>query len=205
MSVVRHVKVEIEQRDAYLQAVGAARRLNGGDYTNRAEDKVRDEELAAKLKQPDFQEMAANEEFILTIAQDGMGKRSSAYEYRIARRGGQGVTGIDLGRGKKVPPSTIVAAFMVMDGDQIIMVSDGGQIIRCPINQISIVGRGARGVTVFKVAKEERLVFVSRLRDETGEDENGEDIEAGDQQGDGSGEDAEGSEDNQDDQGEKED
>ena len=115
-----------------------------------------------------------------------------------------------LGRGKKVSPSTIVAAFMVMDGDQIIMVSNGGQIIRCPINQISIVGRGARGVTVFKVAKEERLVSVSRLRDESGEDENGEDTdvedaEAGDQQGDGAGEDAQGSEDNQVDQGEKED
>ena len=210
MSVVRHVKVGIEQRDAYLQAVGAARRLNGGDYTDRAEDKERDEELAARLKQLEFQEMAANEEFILTISQDGMGKRSSAYEYRIAGRGGKGVTGIELGRGKKVSPSTIVAAFMVMDGDQIIMVSNGGQIIRCPINQISIVGRGARGVTVFKVAKEERLVSVSRLRDESGEDENGEDTdvedaEAGDQQGDDAGEDAQGSEDNQVDQGEEED
>ena len=83
------VKVEVEQRDRYLQAVSAARRLRGGDYTDRAEDKVRDEELAERLVQPVFQEMAASEEFILTVAKDGMGKRSSAYEYRIAGRGGQ--------------------------------------------------------------------------------------------------------------------
>jgi len=185
MSVIRHVKVEIEQRDAYLQAVGAARRLKGGDYTERVEDKARDTELAARLEQPEFQEMAANEEFILTIAEDGMGKRTSAYEYRIAGRGGQGITGIDLSRGKKQPPSTIVSAFTVIDGDQIIMVSDGGQIIRCPIDTISIVGRSARGVTVFKVAEDESLVSISRLRDLGDEDEDededggiGNDVEA---------------------------
>ena len=115
--------------------------------------------------------MAASEEFILTVAKDGMGKRSSAYEYRIAGRGGQGITGIELGRGKKQGPAGIVAAFTVCDGDQIMMVSDGGQIIRCPIDQISLVGRSARGVTVFKLAAAESLVSVSRLRDENGEGE----------------------------------
>ena len=171
MSILRHVKVEVEQRDQYLQAVSAARRLRGGDYSNRAEDKARDEELAQRLIQPGFQEMAASEEFILTIAKDGMGKRSSAYEYRIAGRGGRGITGIELGRGKKQRPSNIVAAFIVRDGDQIMMVSDGGQIIRCPIDQISVVGRSARGVTVFKLAEAESLVSVSRLREENGEGE----------------------------------
>jgi len=175
MSIVRHVKVEIEQRDDYLQAVSASRRLKGGDYTSRDEDKQRDEDLAARLNGTLFKEMAANEEFILTITEDGMGKRSSAYEYRISGRGGQGVTGIELGRGKKVQPTTIVAAFTVQDGDQIMMVSDGGQIIRCPIDQISIVGRSARGVTIFKVADEERLVSVSQLRDESGDDDGDED------------------------------
>ncbi|MBT6093250.1 MAG: DNA gyrase subunit A, partial [Rhodospirillaceae bacterium] len=182
MSIVRHVKVEIEQRDTYLQAIGAARRLKSGDYTDRAEDKARDEELAARLEQPEFAEMAANEEFILTITEDGMGKRTSAYEYRIAGRGGQGITGIELGRGKGNPASTIVAAFTVLDTDQIMMVSDGGQIIRCPINQVSVVGRSARGVTIFKVADEERLVSVSRLR-EVDDDED--DVEDGVEEGSG--------------------
>jgi len=177
MSVVRHFEVETEQRDQYLQAVGAARRLKSGDYTDRADDKARDEELAARLDEPEFQAMAENEEFILTIAEDGMGKRSSAYEYRIAGRGGQGIAGIDLSRGKKTPPSAIVAAFTVLETDQLVMVSDAGQIIRCPIDQISIIGRSARGVTVFKVADEERLVSVSRFRDlEENGDEDDEDM-----------------------------
>ena len=179
MSIVRHVKVEIEQRDLYLQSVGAARRLKGGDYTDRDEDKARDEELASRLEDPVYQEMAENEEFILTITNDGMGKRTSAYEYRISGRGGQGVTGIELGRGKKEPPAAIVAAFTVEDEDEIIMVSDGGQIIRCPIDQISIVGRSARGVTVFKVAEDERLVSVSRLRDLGDEGDEGDENDDG--------------------------
>ena len=165
MSVLRHVEVDTEQRDLYLQAVGASRRLKSGDYTDREEDKTRDAELAARLEQPEFAAMVENEEYILTIAEDGMGKRSSAYEYRIAGRGGQGIAGIDLSRGKKDQPSTIVAAFTVVDSDQLVMVSDAGQIIRCPIDQISVIGRSARGVTVFKVADEERLVSVSRFRD----------------------------------------
>ena len=173
MSVVRHVKVEIDERDLYLQAISAARRLKSGDYTDRDEDKTRDVELAARLEQPEFQAMAEAEEFILTITEDGMGKRTSAYEYRIAGRGGQGITGIELSRGKKQLPSTIVAAFTVVDSDQLVMVSDAGQIIRCPIDQISIIGRSGRGVTIFKVADEERLVSVSRFRDldDDGEDE----------------------------------
>ena len=115
--------------------------------------------------------MADAEEFILTITEDGMGKRTSAYEYRIAGRGGQGITGIELSRGKKEPPSTIVAAFTVKNSDQLVMVSDAGQIIRCPIDQISIIGRSGRGVTIFKVADEERLVSVSRFRDLEDDDE----------------------------------
>ena len=165
MSVVRHVKVETESRDRYLQAVSAVRRLKSGDYTDRNEDKARDEELAARLEKPEFQAMTDAEEFILTITEDGMGKRTSAYEYRIAGRGGQGITGIELSRGKKEPSSKIVAAFTVKDSDQLVMVSDAGQIIRCPIDQISIIGRSGRGVTIFKVADEERLVSVSRFRD----------------------------------------
>jgi DNA gyrase subunit A len=179
MSAVRHVKVGIEERDLYLQAVSAARRLRGGDYTDRDEDKARDEELAQRLEEPQFREMAENEEFILTVTDDGFGKRSSAYEYRIAGRGGQGITGIELGRGKGEKAAAIVAAFTVQDDDQIIMVSDGGQIIRCPVDQISTVGRSARGVTVFKVADGETLVSVSRLRD-LGDEEDDEDADEGD-------------------------
>ncbi|MCH7832946.1 MAG: DNA gyrase subunit A, partial [Proteobacteria bacterium] len=135
MSVLRHVKVGVEERDEYLAAVNAARRLKGGDYTERAEDKAHDEELAAKLNEEKFIRMAEEEEFLLTIAADGLGKRSSAYEYRIAGRGGQGIANIDLARGKK--KTHVAAAFTVLDTDQIVIVSDSGQIIRCPIDKVS--------------------------------------------------------------------
>jgi DNA gyrase subunit A len=106
----------------------------------------------------------------LTLTEDGMGKRTSAYQYRIAGRGGQGITGIELGRadGKS---SRIVAAFTVQEEDQVVMVSDGGQIIRCPVNKISIVGRSSRGVSVFNTSDGERVVSVSRLRDVDDDDE----------------------------------
>ena len=179
MSVLRHVKVGVEERDEYLAAVNAARRLKGGDYTERAEDKAHDEELAAKLNEEKFIRMAEEEEFLLTIAADGLGKRSSAYEYRIAGRGGQGIANIDLARSKK--KTHVAAAFTVLDTDQIVMVSDSGQIIRCSIDKVSIVGRSSRGVTIFNTKDGEQVVSVSRLRDVNGEDEEGDGGEEGDE------------------------
>ena len=164
MSVLRHVEISVEHREAYLQSRNAVRRLAGGDYTDRDGDKARDKDLAARLNEPRFVDTMANEEFILTITEDGRGKRTSAYEYRISGRGGQGIAGIDVKRGDKKATS-IIAAFTVIDADQLIMVSDSGQIIRCSIDQISIVGRPSRGVTLFNTAQGERVVSVSRLRD----------------------------------------
>ncbi|NQU61808.1 MAG: DNA gyrase subunit A, partial [Rhodospirillales bacterium] len=173
MTGLRHVKVGTEDRDEYLQAVNAARRLRGGDYTERADDKARDEELAARLNQEKFVKMAEDEEFLLTIAADGFGKRTSAYEYRIAGRGGQGIANIDTARGNK--KIHVAASFSVMETDQIVMVSDNGQIIRCPIDKVSIVGRSSRGVTIFNTADGEMVVSVSRLRDvdDNGDEEGG--------------------------------
>ena len=182
LSVLSHVKVEVEERDEYLQAVNASRRLAGGDYTDRAEDKARDEELAAKLSQEKFVAMAETEEFILTIAVDGLGKRTSAYEYRIAGRGGQGIANIDVSRAKK--KTSVAASFTVVDTDQIVMVANSGQIIRCPIDKVSIIGRSSRGVTIFNTADEEQVVSVSRLRDVNGDG----DDEAGDGDEDAAGE-----------------
>ncbi len=175
MSVLSHVMAEISDRDDYLQGVSASKRLAGGDYSERPDDKIEDDSRATRLEEPAFQEMAENEEYILTIAEDGMGKRSSAYEYRISKRGGKGIAAIDLKR-PKGQSTSVVASFPVETEDELVMVSDGGQLIRCPVAGISVVGRSSRGVTIFKVADEERVVSVSRLSDDDdNEEESGED------------------------------
>ena len=174
MSVLSHVMAEISDRDDYLQGVSASKRLAGGDYSERPDDKIEDDSRATRLEEPAFQEMAENEEYILTIAEDGMGKRSSAYEYRISKRGGKGIAAIDLKR-PKGQSTSVVASFPVETEDELVMVSDGGQLIRCPVAGISVVGRSSRGVTIFKVADEERVVSVSRLSDDDdNEEESGE-------------------------------
>jgi len=165
MSVLSHFKAEVSERDEYLQAVSASRRLAGGDYSERPDDKAQDESRAVRLNEPLFAEMGENEEFILTLAEDGIGKRTSAYEYRISKRGGKGIASIDLKR-PKGHATNVVGAFPVDLDDQLVMVSDGGQLIRCPVAGISVVGRSSRGVTIFNVAEEERVVSVSRLSDD---------------------------------------
>ncbi len=173
MSGLKHVTVDVPVRDDYLRAVNAGRRLVGGDYTDRAEDKARDEELAAQLQEPLFTEMGHDEEFILTVTADGFGKRTSAYDYRISKRGGKGIDSIDLKRGKD-DPTEVVAVAPVSPTDQLVMVSDGGQLIRMPVEGISFTGRTARGVTLFKVAEGESVVSVSRIREVEAVEEDGE-------------------------------
>ena len=108
--------------------------------------------------------MADAEEYILTVTADGMGKRTSSYDYRISKRGGKGIDSIDLKR-KKSSLTTVVAIIPVVQTDELVMVSDGGQIIRMPVDGISFTGRTARGVTLFRVSDGERVVSVSRIRD----------------------------------------
>ena len=174
MCGLRHVRAEVAVRDDYLQSVNARRRLAGSDYTDRADDRAKDKALSARLDEPAFADMAANEEFLLTVAEDGFGKRTSSYEYRIAGRGGQGIGAMDLSR-RDAEDSCVVAAFPLLDTDQIVMVSDGGQIIRCAVDEISTNSRMTRGVTLFNTAEDERVVSVTRIRDV--EDEDGEDGE----------------------------
>ena len=163
MSGLRHIRTEVSIRDEYLRSVNANRRLAGGDYTDRDEDRKKDEELAAKLSEENFVEMAKEEEFILTITADGMGKRTSAYDYRVSKRGGKGIDSIDLKRLDN--NTTVISVIPVFQTDEVVMVSDGGQLIRLPVEGISFTGRTARGVTLFKVAEEERVVSVSRIRE----------------------------------------
>jgi DNA gyrase subunit A len=107
--------------------------------------------------------MEAAEEFILSVAEDGFGKRTSAYEYRVTSRGGKGIENILLERGGGRPESRCVAAFPASLEDQLLLVTQQGQIIRTPVAGIRIARRTTRGVTIFRVDDGDGVVSVSRL------------------------------------------
>ncbi|MEM9684887.1 MAG: DNA gyrase C-terminal beta-propeller domain-containing protein, partial [Pseudomonadota bacterium] len=175
MSMLTHAAAETtDQRDDYLRCASAARRLASAEGAGEPAN-PEDEALAARLSDPAFEVMAEQEEFILGVTNDGFGKRTSAYEYRISGRGGSGIATMDLSRGAKVPDATIVGAFPVDPTDELVLVTNGGQIIRTPVSDIRIAGRSTRGVTLFRVDEDEEVVSVSRL-DET--DDDTEDAEA---------------------------
>ncbi len=159
VSVLGHVKAETEQRDEYLKAVSARRRLAGGDYTGREDDRARDAETAAKLDSDEMKAMGQKEEFVLSVTQNGFGKRTSAYEYRITSRGGSGITNIDT----SARNGKVAASFPVEDGDHVVMMSDGGRIIRMSVDDIRVAGRNTQGVTLFTTAEGEKVVSVAHL------------------------------------------
>ena len=109
----------------------------------------------------EFDDLQNNEEFLLCITTKGYGKRTSAYEYRISNRGGKGITGI-LTTPKN---GKVIDCFVVNEKDQIILVSDKGQIIRVNINQVRIAGRSTQGVSIFKIPDKDKIVNVSRVQE----------------------------------------
>ena len=162
MSVLGHVDFEVEDRDAYLRIASAQRRTNENGDENGGDDAN-----LPSMDEKKFDDFAQREEFILAVTENGFGKRTSAYEYRITGRGGKGIGNVDVT--KRNGP--VVAAFPVDKTDQIMLVTNAGQLIRCPIDDIRIAGRMTQGVTLFRVDDEERVVSVARLRDVGDEDE----------------------------------
>ncbi|MGF1592075.1 MAG: DNA gyrase subunit A [Kiloniellaceae bacterium] len=178
MSILRSGEAEsVEERDAYLRYANARRRgENGSENGETAAGDYGQELPAARL-----QALAEAEQFILSVADDGYGKRTSSYEFRVAGRGGQGIGNLDLSRagGRE---AGVVAAFPVAPGDQIMLVTDGGKLIRSPVDDIRIAGRTTRGVMLFRIDESERIVSVAHLpEDEEGDedDDSGDDSPEG--------------------------
>jgi DNA gyrase subunit A len=159
LSILHHVDVTAEERAAYLKRASAVRRGGAGE-----EEAVDAEEAsgAIELGEKRYVEMSAAEQFVLTLSENGFGKRSSSYEYRTTGRGGKGVVAMAV-TGKT---GRVVASFPVEETDQIMLVTDGGQLIRCPVNGIRIAGRSTQGVIVFDTAEGERVVSVERISEE---------------------------------------
>ncbi len=154
MSVLKHIDLEIDERNAYLKA---ASQVIGGE-AGAAE--VEYEETSYQLSKERFAELLSKEQLLLAVTNKGFGKRTSAYEYRVSGRGGQGVTNMSL---TAKNGGEVVATFPVSDKHQIMLVSDKGQLIRTPVENIRVTGRSAQGVTVFKVAPDENVVSVAWL------------------------------------------
>jgi len=164
MSILRHEDVESELRYAYIKE--ANRRRHGEE---EAEDVDAEESAAATITEEQFSEMAAREEFLLTVTEKGLGKRCSAYDYRITGRGGQGIENMKPGRGQ----GATVAVFPVGEQDQLMLVTNEGTVIRTPVEDISIRRRGSGGVRVFTLDEGARVVSVAHLV-EAGENGDGE-------------------------------
>jgi DNA gyrase subunit A len=182
MSILRHEEVGPETRNAYLKLATERRRQNGeeseanGSLDSPEPDDTDAETGEAVISEEQFLDFAAREQFVLSVTEKGFGVRSSAYGYRITGRGGQGINNMDLTRRS----DAVVAMFPVGDNDQIMLVTDAGMVIRCPVNDIRIVRRGGVGVVIFKLGDGERVVSVARLpevAEENGVAENGDDAE----------------------------
>ncbi len=180
MSILDHQEIETGERAAYLRQAAALRRDlraqpgEDEDETAIGSDPDPDPEASeaeaaespTSLDPARFEALAASEQFLLTVADNGFGKRSSAYEYRVTRRGGKGIELMKL----QTPKTRVAAAFPIEDVDQIMLVTDGGKLIRTPVADVRIAGRSTRGVTLFRIDEDEHIVSVARLA-EVGDDE----------------------------------
>ncbi len=166
MTMLNHMDLSTDTRDAFLKNSKMRRRSDGENGGIEQEDiePVEEEymvETEVTISEEEYKVLSEAEEFILTVTENGYGKRTSAYEYRTTKRGGQGVVNIaTAGRN-----GSVAASFPVETNDQIMLVTDGGKIIRSPIADIRIAGRSTQGVTLFDTAQNEKVVSVAHLRE----------------------------------------
>jgi len=166
LSLLYHSDATSAEARAYLKQANAARRAAGEEdaaieEAPDAEEGVEEATLSAER----YAQLGAREQFVLAVSANGFGKRSSSYEYRVTGRGGSGI--VAIGMGKK--NAAVIAAFPVEESDDLMLISDRGQTIRVAVGGISIQGRAAQGVTVFRLDEGERCVSVERIADVGGE------------------------------------
>ncbi|HZL60552.1 MAG TPA: DNA gyrase subunit A [Stellaceae bacterium] len=172
MSILRHDEVESEQRYAYIKEANKRRR---GDDDEVVEEDTEEAVVAATISEEQFNEMAAREEFLLTITERGYGKRVSAYDYRITGRGGQGIENLKPTKGQ----GATIAVFPVRGNDQLMLVTNEGTVIRTSVEDISIRRRGSGGVVVFKLDEGARVVSVAHLAEASDTSVDGPDVASG--------------------------
>lgn len=168
LSLLYHSDASSAECRAYLRQANAARRAESGEAEVPVEAEEADGEEngeEATLTPERYAALGAREQFVLTVSASGFGKRTSSYEYRVTGRGGSGIVAIGMGRKN----SAVIAAFPVEDSDDLMLISDAGQTIRIAVSDVSIQGRAAGGVTIFKVDEGEKVMSVERIADVGGE------------------------------------
>ena len=148
LAILNGINFNVNERDEYLKISSAQRKNEQIDEINVSKDKIN--------------EFKDNEEFLLSVTDKGFGKRSSAYEYRKSNRGGLGIANMQLSQRNG---NEIIASFPIKENDQLMLVTNNGQLIRCPVNDVRIAGRQTQGVTLFNVSEKERVVSVAKLEE----------------------------------------
>ena len=167
LAILRHMEASADERSAFLKMRRAvAGEPDVAEGAPEPADSAEEGSADATISSERYAQMSAAEQEILTISERGYGKRTSSYEYRVSGRGGKGIAAmaVNTRNGK------LVASFPVEESDQLMLVTDGGQLIRCPVHGIRVAGRSTQGVIVFRTAEDEKVVSVERIS----EDENGE-------------------------------
>ena len=170
LSILRHVETTSDERTAYLKM---RRAVAGEAVAEEPAVEAEGEETsgAVQLSQERYAELGAAEQVVLTVSINGYGKRTSSYEYRTTGRGGKGIVAMSVNERN----GNLIASFPVEDSDQIMLVTDKGQLIRCPVEGIRVAGRSTQGVIVFNTADDEHVVSVEHI----GEAGEGDEPEAG--------------------------
>ena len=168
LTLLAHSDATTAEARAYLKQANAARRAALGEEAPPVEEPLEEDEGTeeAALTPARYADLSAREQFVLAVSESGYGKRTSSYEYRVTGRGGSGI--VAIGMGKK--NAAVIAAFPVEETDHLMLISDRGQTIRVAVSGISIQGRAAQGVTVFRVDEGERVVSVERIEDVAGDE-----------------------------------
>ena len=173
MSILRHIDVTPAEARVYLKQAALARRAETGESADDVHDQHDDPEDEGEegeittLSPERYAELGAHEQFVLTVSEKGYGKRTSSFEYRTSGRGGKGIIAMSVTERN----GKLAASFPVEEEDEIMLVTNGGQLIRCPVNDIRVAGRSTQGVTIFRTGAGEKVVSVEHLGDHSDEED----------------------------------
>lgn len=156
MTILGGIGVDISEREAYLSVP-----LEQRQALKNNPEMLESITLPENISKEKFQKMLENEQFILSISENGFGKRTTAYEYRITNRGGSGIVNMALSS----KTGNVVASLPAIEKDELMLITNSGKLIRCRLDAVRTTGRSTAGVILFKTEKNEKVVSVALIAD----------------------------------------